>query len=179
MEFISFAEYGESLLPFAATQFLGEVVVLRSARKFMASLAAVSVAMGTLLLLAPLAHAANGSECQFSPGRNMWHFQNYTASGKTVVLDGYSGPDATGNPVVSCSFHLKGRAAFFGRSKGGSAYLDPSTVKTVKVTTTSNHGGDPVGETLDNSGNACFRIVYNDRKTSWELIQIHHLCDPN
>jgi hypothetical protein len=96
----------------------------------------------------------------------LYHFQNYTHSGKTLKLEGYSGPNATGNLMITCSLHIRGGNNSI--SRGGEVWI-PLNVPTVKITSWSDHGGDPVSAgPYDNKESKCFRIYYNDL-TRWEL----------
>jgi hypothetical protein len=100
------------------------------------------------------------------PAGNLWHFQNYTHSGKTLKLEGYSGSNATGNLMITCSLHVPGASNI--RSRGGQVWI-PYDVTSVKITSWSDHPGDPVSiGPYDNSENMCFRIVISDF-THWEL----------
>jgi hypothetical protein len=88
----------------------------------------------------------------------LYHFQNRTKSGKSLKLEGYSGPKATGNLMITCSLHIPRASSH--RTRGGEVWI-PHDVTSVKITSWSDHRGDPV-ETgyVDNNENKCFRILY-------------------
>lgn len=114
----------------------------------------------------PVAQAAT-SACV--PAGVLWHFQNYTVSGKTLRLDGYTGPDGTGTIEITCELRVPKAKLSGWTSKGGEIWM-PFDVQSVKITSWSDGGGDPVlAGPYDNSQNTCFRIIYNAYKTSWKL----------
>jgi hypothetical protein len=131
--------------------------------RLLALVAAVALALATVIsAVTPSAQADDAC----TQGGYLYHFQNYTSSGKTLKVEGYAGPSATGTLMVTCSFHIRG-ADFF-TTRGGEAWI-PYDVQSVKVTSWSDHGGDPVSAgPYDNSGNFCFRINRN-ASTRWEL----------
>lgn len=132
---------------------------------------ALLVALGVALsLVAPAGlPSARAESDPCIPVGTLWHFQNYTVSGKTLKLEGYSGPDGTGTLMVTCELYVRKAEMSGWKSRGGEVWV-PNDVQSVKVTSWSDGGGDPVSfGPLDNSENACFRIIYNDYKTSWEL----------
>jgi hypothetical protein len=150
---------------------------LRPTGKFTTLLAGVSATLAMFLLWTPSAQADSDPNlaCQFLPGRHFWHFQNYTNSGKQVTLDGYSGPNATGQLVTQCKFHIRNSTPF-GSSYSGESYLDPASVKSVKITIRSDHGGD-LTETDPNDSNSCFRITYPGARKGFVLSR-HYQCVP-
>jgi hypothetical protein len=150
----------------------------RPTGKFTTLLAGVSATLAMFLLWTPSAQADSDPNlaCQFLPGRHFWHFQNYTNSGKQVTLDGYSGPNATGQVVTQCKFHIKNTPRN-APSHGGESYLDPASVKSVKITVHSDHGGDVV-KTYPNDINTCFRIGYPDTSRKGFDIYLSEKCIP-
>jgi len=132
--------------------------------------AAVALALALGLAISAVLPSARAEEIACPPpGGNLWHFQNYTHSGKKLTLDGYTGTNGTGSIMITCGLHIP--EASTTRSRGGEIWM-PYDVQSVKITSWSDNGGDPVTlGPLDNKENTCFRIVRNDHGTSWEFYQ--------
>jgi hypothetical protein len=134
----------------------------------------------TVGLVAPAAlplASANGTAC--IPAGNLWHFQNYTHSGKNLKLEGYAGENAKGRLMITCDLYIPKGSLL--RSRGGEVWI-PYDVVSVKVTSWSDGDNKSVlAGPLDNKNNACFRITLNDMADSWLLTlkERGDSCDTN